>query len=234
MKKKSFDGLIRELKKRAKVRGGYVLNDEINEMLEDDFEVVELDSIYDRLNELKIEFYDDEGAAKQKIELREKRRMKKLKAEKKSARTHVKYDDPVRMYLREMGKVPLLDRQGEVRLAKRMEDGQLMVIAAIIQSDNTLREMKGLADRLSREVLTLDEVVQADASTWNVNMTARKEALRIERAAEKIQGLNKEIAKAEAELGKRTSEARAKVLEKMVEVRREKALAEFVDLRLSI
>ena len=47
MKKKQFDGLIRDLKKKAKSRG-YVLNDEINEMLADEFDMTELDQIYDR------------------------------------------------------------------------------------------------------------------------------------------------------------------------------------------
>jgi len=233
MKKRSFDGLIRELKKRAKSRGGYVLNDEINEVLEDDFDMSELDNIYDKLSDMKIEYFDDEQMAKRKMELREKRRQKKLKAEKKTARTQVKYDDPVRMYLREMGKVPLLDREGEVRLAKRMEDGQLRVVAAIIRSDNTLGEMRSLADRLARDVLSLDEVVQSDASTWNVNITPKKEAQRIERCADKIQKWNKEIHKAEKELKGKTTPARKKVLEKMIEGRREKALAEIVDLHIS-
>ena len=231
MTQKSLDVLVRDLKKKAKTKG-YVLNDEINELLDDEFDMGQLDDLYDRLNDLKIEYYDDEETAKRKIELRERRRMKKLKAERKSARTNVKYDDPVRMYLREMGKVPLLDREGEVRLAKRMEDGQLRVIAAIIQCKHTMSELRSLADRLARETVMVDEVVQTDASTWNVNATSRKESQRIARAADRIEKLNEEIYKAQRELDRKPGETRKLTLEKMVETRRQKALEEFVALHL--
>ncbi len=233
MKKKDFRGLIHDLKKKAKTRGGYVLNDEINSLLTDDFDVSELDDIYEKLNDLKIEFFDDEATAKRKMDLREKRRQKKLKAEKKSARTTIKYDDPVRMYLREMGKVPLLDRQGEVRLAMRMEEGHLRVIRAILQSDNTLRELRSIADRLGREMLVVDDVIQTDASSWNVNLTPRKESVRIMRCVDKIEKWNEEIEKAKKELKGKPAAARAKTLEKMIEGRQEKVMTEFCALKMS-
>jgi nitric oxide reductase activation protein len=107
MDDKQFDKVIRVLKKQAKTRGGYVLHEEVNELITDEFEITELDRIYDKLGDLKIEFFDDEESARQKMELKEQRRLKKLKTEKKAAKANVKYDDPVRMYLREMGKVPL-------------------------------------------------------------------------------------------------------------------------------
>ena len=132
MDKTQIDSLIKELQKQAKRRGGYVLHDEVNELLGDEFEITDADRIYDRLSDLRIEYFDDETTAKQKMELKERRRAKKLKAEKKSLKSNVKYDDPVRMYLREMGKVPLLDREGEVRLARRMEEGTLRVVKAIL------------------------------------------------------------------------------------------------------
>ena len=80
---------------------------------------------------LRIEFFDDEESARQKMELKEQRRLKKLKTEKKAAKANVKYDDPVRMYLREMGTVPLLTRQGEVSIARRIERGEKRVLNAL-------------------------------------------------------------------------------------------------------
>jgi RNA polymerase primary sigma factor len=234
VKKKEFDGLISQLAKRAKKRGGYVLNDEINELLVDDFDFSELDKIYDRLTEKKIEYFDDEGTAKAKMELKERRRLKKLQAEKKLSKGNVKYDDPVRMYLREMGKVPLLDRQGEVRLAKRMEDGQLRVIGAILQSERTYAELRSITDRLGRDVLTVDAVIQTDASTWNSNTTARKESQRLERGLDKIQKMREEITSAEKELRAKPKAHRKKVLEKMIEGRHAKILEEFLHLKLNI
>ena len=181
MDDKQFDKVIRALRKRAKARGGYVLHEEVNDLIQDDFEVTDLDRIYDKLGELKIEFFDDEVSARQKMELKEQRRLKKLKTEKKLAKANIKYDDPVRMYLREMGKVPLLDRKGEVLLAQRMEQGTLRVIRATLQSGHTLREMRSLSDRLEREMIPLDEVIKTDQSTWNTKTSARKESQRIAR-----------------------------------------------------
>ncbi len=230
------DGLIRELQRRAKSRG-YVLHDEINELLDDDFDMDGLDEIYGKLTDLKIEFFDDEESAKQKMQLREQRRAKKLKAEKKAqSKVAVRYDDPVRMYLREMGKVPLLDREGEVRLAKRMEEGTLRVIRAILQSERTLQELRGLADRLGRDILAVDEVIQSDASSgWSASTNARKESQRILKAVERIENWKAEMAAARAELKSRPKpkQHRIKTLEKMIEGREQKILDEFVGLRLS-
>jgi RNA polymerase primary sigma factor len=233
MKKAQFTGLIEDLKKKAKDRGGYVLHDEINSLLADEFDIQELDKIYDKLAQLKIEFFDDESAAKKKMEARERRRIKKLKAERKAARASIKYDDPVRMYLREMGKVPLLDREGEVRLAKQMEEGHLRIIRAILQSSNTRVELRQLADRLGRETMVVDEVIQTDASTWSMNVTPRKESLRISRVVDHIEQWREEITKERKELAKNPAAARANTLEKMVVAREEKIVSEFCSLKLT-
>jgi len=233
MEKTQFDKLIKVLQKSAKKRGGYVLHDEVNDLLGDDFDILDADRIYDKLADLKIEYFDDEGSAKSKMELKERRRAKKLKAEKKSLKTSVKYDDPVRMYLREMGKVPLLDREGEVRLAKRMEEGTLRVVQAILQSSHTLNELRSLADRLERDVVVVDEVIQTDASSWNVNTTSRKESQRIVRAVDKIEKMQSEMEKARKELKSKCTAARKKTLHKMIESREQKVLDEFVGLKLS-
>ena len=233
MDDKQFDKVIRALRKSAKSRGGYVLHEEVNKLIQDEFEITELDRIYDKLGELKIEFFDDEVSARQKMELKEQRRLKKLKTEKKLAKANVKYDDPVRMYLREMGKVPLLDRKGEVLLAQRMEQGTLRVIRATLQSGHTLREMRSLSDRLGREMIPLDEVIKTDQSTWNTKTSARKESQRIARTVEKIEAWQAEIIKARKELSGKVTEARGKTLTKMISGREQKILDDFVGLRLS-
>ena len=233
MKKTSFNRIIDNLKGKAKGHGGYVLHGEINGLIEDEFDVAELDRIYDRLSDLKIEFFDSNESARHKMEVRERKRLKKLRAEKQAARLHVKYDDPVRMYLREMGKVPLLDRAGEVRLAKRMEDGNLRVVRAILQSQNTLMELRSLGERLGRDILVVDDVIQTDASSWNVNSTPKKESQRILRACEHIEKWQEEIKACGKELRSGPTKAREKILEKMKVSRKEKILDEFTGLRLT-
>src|SRR5260370_36436746 len=73
-----------------------------------------------------------------------------------------KTNDPVRMYLREMGTVPLLTREGEVEIAKRIERGQLRVLKAISRSPIVIREVIALGEDLKRGVRNIKEVVIFD------------------------------------------------------------------------
>ena len=73
-----------------------------------------------------------------------------------------KTNDPVRMYLREMGTVPLLTREGEVEIAKRIERGQMRVLKAISRSPIVIREVAALGEDLKRGVRNVKEVVIFD------------------------------------------------------------------------
>jgi RNA polymerase primary sigma factor len=73
-----------------------------------------------------------------------------------------KTNDPVRMYLREMGTVPLLTREGEVEIAKRIERGQLRVMKAVSRSPIVIREILALGEDLRRGVRNIKEVVTFD------------------------------------------------------------------------
>ena len=73
-----------------------------------------------------------------------------------------KTNDPVRMYLREMGTVPLLTREGEVEIAKRIERGQLRVMKAISRSPIVIREILALGEDLKRGVRNVKEIVVFD------------------------------------------------------------------------
>jgi RNA polymerase primary sigma factor len=73
-----------------------------------------------------------------------------------------KTNDPVRMYLREMGTVPLLTREGEVEIAKRIERGQLRVLKALSRSPIVIREIIAMGEDLKRGVRSIKEVVLFD------------------------------------------------------------------------
>ncbi len=73
-----------------------------------------------------------------------------------------KTNDPVRMYLREMGTVPLLTREGEVEIARRIERGQLRVMKAISRSPVVIREIVALGEDLKRGVRNIKEIVIFD------------------------------------------------------------------------
>jgi RNA polymerase primary sigma factor len=73
-----------------------------------------------------------------------------------------KTNDPVRMYLREMGTVPLLTREGEVEIAKRIERGQIRVLKALSRSPIVIKEILSLGEDLKRGVRSIKELVAFD------------------------------------------------------------------------
>ncbi|MBX9600310.1 MAG: RNA polymerase sigma factor RpoD [Bryobacteraceae bacterium] len=135
---------------------GFVLYDEVNEILTEGFqggrELDELLSDLDTagveiLEEPKIEFdkKSEEGEEFGEIDL--------------GPDGSEKTNDPVRMYLREMGTVPLLTREGEIELAKRIERGQRAVNRALSRSPLTIREVIEISDVLRQDPLQVRDIV---------------------------------------------------------------------------
>ncbi|HPF69665.1 MAG TPA: sigma-70 factor domain-containing protein, partial [Candidatus Krumholzibacteria bacterium] len=233
MDKTRFDSVIEDIRRKATEKGGYILHDQINEMLGDETDYEMIERIYDKLGELQIDFYDSEDEAVEKISRRKRKEKKKAAAARKIQRTNVKYDDPVRMYLREMGRVPLLTRQGEVNLARRMEDGRLAIIQATLRSQHALKELRQTANQLVSESVHVDEVIQHDTSTWNVHLSAAKEGKRLLKALDRIEKLRKEAAGFQKELDASANAARAAQVQRMQQARQQKVLEEFMDLHLA-
>ncbi|MBI4484131.1 MAG: RNA polymerase sigma factor RpoD [Acidobacteria bacterium] len=138
---------------------GYLLYDEVNDLLPDDLSSSEeLDNIFSLFGSAGIEVVESEQsyhAAKKKALAREGA------AEEEEVPTAAldKTNDPVRMYLREMGTVPLLSREGEVAIAKRIERGQNLVLKAISRSPIVLKEIIKLGEQLKKDLVTIKEVI---------------------------------------------------------------------------
>src|SRR3954468_16098838 len=79
-------------------------------------------------------------------------------------------DDPVRMYLREMGSVELLSREGEIAIAKRIEAGREMMIGGICESPLTIRALVGWRDALNENKMLLRDIVDLDATYGAANL----------------------------------------------------------------
>src|SRR5262250_1393159 len=73
-------------------------------------------------------------------------------------------DDPVRMYLREMGSVELLSREGEIAIAKRIEAGREMMIGGICENPMTIRAIIGWRDALNDGKMLLRDIIDLDAT----------------------------------------------------------------------
>lgn len=91
--------------------------------------------------------------------------VQRTKKQKKKATTDsdkfVKGNDPVRMYLRKMGQVPLLTREGEVEIAKRIEEGEKTILTVVLSTAVGVREMILMANRVAKGKVKLTSVLQA-------------------------------------------------------------------------
>ncbi|HUK58939.1 MAG TPA: RNA polymerase sigma factor RpoD, partial [Stellaceae bacterium] len=84
-------------------------------------------------------------------------------------------DDPVRMYLREMGSVELLSREGEIAIAKRIEAGREMMIGGLCESPLTIRALLGWREALVESKMLLRDIVDLDATYGNNTFDATAE-----------------------------------------------------------
>src|SRR5260370_31811722 len=84
-------------------------------------------------------------------------------------------DDPVRMYLREMGSVELLSREGEIAIAKRIEAGREMMIGGICESPLTMRAIIAWRDALNDGKMLLRDVIDLDATCGKSAFEAKSE-----------------------------------------------------------
>ncbi|PYU77255.1 MAG: RNA polymerase sigma factor RpoD [Acidobacteria bacterium] len=154
---------------RGKERG-YLLYDEINDSLPADVHSSqEIDDLLSTLERQGIEIYEDLAtanatrAAANATEGLEADAKKELAAEAGldlGFGVDPKSQDPVRIYLREMGSVPLLTRESEVVIAKRIERGQLVVLKAITLSPIVIKEIIAVGEGLRKGVRSIKEIVQ--------------------------------------------------------------------------
>jgi RNA polymerase primary sigma factor len=104
-----------------------------------------------------------------------------------------KTNDPVRMYLREMGTVPLLTREGEVEIAKRIERGQLRVFKALSRSPIVIREILAIGEDLKRGVRSVKEVIIIDEEEVTEEILQNK----VKKLVNQIEKLHKHYQKGE-------------------------------------
>ncbi|MBI3392359.1 MAG: RNA polymerase sigma factor RpoD [Nitrospirae bacterium] len=89
-----------------------------------------------------------------------------------------KTDDPVRLYLREMGTVPLLSREGEIEIAKRIEAGEREIAEVVLTLPNSLREIFALAEQLRKNKIPLKNVVAAFEEDFEAEVPTNEREIR--------------------------------------------------------
>jgi RNA polymerase primary sigma factor len=139
---------------------GYLLYDEVNELLPADITSSdELDDLFSTFGSAGIEVVDSEQKYREdKLLDRTGEGAEELELDLTPGALD-KTNDPVRMYLREMGTVPLLTREGEVEIAKRIERGKLAVIKSISRTPTIARTIMQMGDALRNEERSIRELV---------------------------------------------------------------------------
>ncbi len=146
---------------------GYVLYDDVNDLLAEDYPGGrELDELLTELDTAGVEILEEPKAEFDK----KSDEAEELGEIDLAQEFNDKTNDPVRMYLREMGSVPLLTRDGEIELAKRIERGQAAVRKALSRSPLVIREILAMPENLQkdpgsiRDILVMPDLVVADES----------------------------------------------------------------------
>ncbi len=147
---------------------GYLTYDEVNDALPpESFSPGEIDDMMMMFSQLRIEVVDSaeqaESARESESEpvvalTRERTRKPARPVDDDDDDAYARTSDPVRMYLRKMGSVSLLTREGEVEIAKRIEEGENMVITAIMNSPIGVREVLHIGDQLKKGRLKYKDV----------------------------------------------------------------------------
>ena len=163
---------VRQLIAMGKERG-YLLYDEVNDILPAEVHSSEeIDDLLSTFERYGIDIYEDAATAKAARAAAELAEPGEAEPKEEAHADEVDIDltpgalektnDPVRMYLREMGTVPLLTREGEVTIAKRIERGQLVVMKAITRSPIVIKEMVAVGEDLRKGTRSIKEIVQFD------------------------------------------------------------------------
>ncbi|MBL4666449.1 MAG: RNA polymerase sigma factor RpoD, partial [Sneathiella sp.] len=168
---------VKKMLNKAKEKG-FVTFDELNAVLpQDQMSSEQIEDTMSLLSEMGINVVENEEAAEEaSSEGTDQGTVEETATEKvpeKTTTTGDRTDDPVRMYLREMGTVELLSREGEIAIAKRIEAGRGKMIGAICESPLTIRAILNWRELMLQDQLLLRDVIDLDA-TYGAGAAAEK------------------------------------------------------------
>ncbi len=155
---------IKKMVARGKERG-YVTYDELNAALpQERFSSEQIEDTMAMLSEMGINVVENEESEDSSTQEGSSEARTPAPAKANETEEYGRTDDPVRMYLREMGNVELLSREGEIAIAKRIEAGRERMIGAICESPMTLCAIIEWRDALREERILLRDIIDLDAT----------------------------------------------------------------------
>lgn len=195
-------------------RNGRLTYDDVNRMIHDEMMSVEdIDDVLIALNDLEIPVVDDEefppAAARKTIRAMETEPETEVTDDAEDERVTV--DDPVRLYLREMGRVPLLTRDQEIELAKKIESGRFKMCRAMALSRTGLREICKLIEKLETGRIKLEDLIQ------NFDLKEGQKEFDREAAAQKLRDKLAQLEREQSETRKLEKRLSKKSQQKLLE-----------------
>ncbi|MDE9449310.1 RNA polymerase sigma factor RpoD [Aliiroseovarius sp. Z3] len=150
---------------------GYITYDQLNQVLPpDQVSSEQIEDVMSMLSEMGINIIEDEEAEEEEkgsTELVTQQGAREVAVATAETEKLDRTDDPVRMYLREMGSVELLSREGEIAIAKRIEAGRNTMISGLCESPLTFQAITIWRDELLSEDILLRDVIDLDATFGN-------------------------------------------------------------------
>jgi RNA polymerase primary sigma factor len=210
----------RELIAMGKAKG-FLTHDEINEQMPESIvSSHQMDDwlsafsgagieIVDSSSKIKVAQKDAGEAASEEEEDEEVAAKKEEAEEEEDANDYSTTADPVRTYLRKMGSVSLLTREGEVEISKRMEEGQRRVLQVVLNSSVAIEEILSLGDSLRKQKIRVKEVVR-DADDEEPEFDEQWHIERVCKVIDKVRRLWKEQERVGEKLDAKVSEATKK------------------------
>src|SRR6185295_16977857 len=161
---------VKKMLARSKERG-YVTYDELNAVLPpEQMSSEQIEDTLAMLNEMGINVVDGEESEEPAPAAKKPKADEEEEEDEREPAGNIddddvgRTDDPVRMYLREMGSVELLSREGEIAIAKRIEAGRDMMIGGICESPLTVRALLLWRDALNENKMLLRDIIDLDAT----------------------------------------------------------------------
>jgi RNA polymerase primary sigma factor len=160
---------------------GFLTYDEVNDLLPPDLYPDQLDDIMNMFGEMDIDIVDSakkfklpNGTAEPILEDEEPQEVEQEDIEYLPGSLG-KTNDPVRMYLREMGSIALLTREGEVEIAKRIEKGSLISREMILSTPVALREISVLCEKVSKDKVKIKDILKGLNDEYSLSKKDEKE-----------------------------------------------------------
>ena len=153
---------VKKMIAKAKARG-VITYDELNRVLpSDQFSSEQIEDVMALLSEMGVTLVEDDGSGE--AEDNAKTESREVATTQKESAEGERTDDPVRMYLREMGSVELLSREGEIAIAKRIEAGRATMIGGLCESPLTFQAITIWRDELVEEKILLRDVIDLETT----------------------------------------------------------------------